>query len=268
MTQAYFLFELETTNQYTSPIIKLKTILFMKNERNTRTLLLLGEEKFEKLQQAHVLIVGLGGVGGYAAEQICRAGVGKLTIVDADEVNESNINRQIIAMYSTIGLSKTEVMKTRLKDINPDVIVNDKKFFITGESAEELLAQDNFDFVVDAVDTLAPKVNLIKACLSREIPLVSSMGAGGRFDPSKVNITDISKTHNCSLARTVRKRLHKSGIRKGFNAVFSSETVSNEVIIEERSRNKNTNVGTISYMPAVFGIYCASVVIRGLIGKL
>jgi tRNA threonylcarbamoyladenosine dehydratase len=239
----------------------------MKKESHTRTLLLLGEEKFEKLLKAHVLIVGLGGVGGYAAEQICRAGVGKLTIVDADDVNESNINRQIIATYSTLGRSKTEVMKNRLKDINPEVIVNDKKCFITGESAEELLSHETFDFVVDAVDTLSPKVNLIKACLTRQIPLVSSMGAGGRFDPSKVHITDISKTFNCGLARTVRKRLHKFGIRTGFSAVFSSETVDNDVIIEERSRNKNSNVGTISYMPAIFGMFCASVVIRSLIGE-
>jgi tRNA threonylcarbamoyladenosine dehydratase len=237
----------------------------MNKEKDSRTLLLLGEEKFKRLRDAHVLIVGLGGVGGYAAEQICRAGVGKLTIVDADNVNESNINRQIIALHSTLGESKTEIMENRLKDINPDLVLKAIKIFITGESAKELLASETFDFVVDAVDTLAPKVNLIKACLNQQIPLVSSMGAGGRLDPANVHVTDIANTYNCGLARTVRKRLHKAGIRNGFKAVFSSEEVSNEVIIEERSRNKNTNVGTISYMPAVFGIYCASVVIRELI---
>jgi tRNA A37 threonylcarbamoyladenosine dehydratase len=236
-------------------------------ERDSRTILLLGEERFEMLKQSHVVVVGLGGVGGYAAEQLCRAGIGKLTIVDADEVNESNLNRQLLALHSTIGKVKTEVMKARLKDINPDIEIIDMHIFITGEIADSLLQETRIDFLVDAVDTLAPKVKLIKACLKHQIPFVSSMGAGGRMDPAKVHVDDISKTHNCGLARTVRKRLHKEGIRTGFKAVYSSELVSDEVIIEEKSRNKNTNVGTISYMPAVFGMYCASVVIRAVVNS-
>jgi tRNA A37 threonylcarbamoyladenosine dehydratase len=237
----------------------------MISAKDSRTLLLLGEEKFNKLRNAHVLIAGLGGVGGYAAEQICRAGVGKITLIDADNINASNMNRQIIALHSTLNQAKTEITAKRLMDINPELIVAEKKIFITGETIEEILLSDTFNYVIDAVDTLSPKVHLIKYCLNHHIPLVSSMGAGGRLDPSKVYVSDISKTYNCGLARTVRKRLHKAGITGGFKAVFSTEQVDNELIIEERSQNKNTNVGTVSYMPAIFGIYCASVVIRDMI---
>jgi tRNA A37 threonylcarbamoyladenosine dehydratase len=232
------------------------------SERHSRTVLLLGEVNFEKLRQAHVLVVGLGGVGGYAAEQLCRAGIGELTLVDADTVQESNLNRQIIALDSTIGKDKTAVLTERLKDINPDVKIHSLKTFLNGEKAEALLSPGSYDHVVDAIDTLAPKVNLIKTCLKYNIPLVSSMGAGGRTDPEKVHITDIGKTFNCGLARMLRKRLHKSGIRTGFKAVFSSEKTSSEAVILEKSQNKKTNVGTISYMPGIFGMFCASVVIR------
>ncbi len=234
-------------------------------EQHSRTVLLLGEKKFSKLQKAHVLIAGLGGVGGYAAEQIARAGVGKLTLIDADTVNESNINRQIIALHSTIGKLKTDAFETRLKDINPDIEIIKKNIFFTYENIEEIILNSNPDYAVDAVDTLMPKVNLIKSCLDNNIPLVSSMGAGGRLNPEKVHIADISKTYNCGLARMLRKRLHKFNIRTGFKAVFSSEKVERNVIIKEESRNKKTNVGTVSYMPAIFGMFCASVVIQDLI---
>ncbi len=238
----------------------------MYQEKDSRTILLLGHEKLEKLKRSHVVVIGLGGVGSYAAEQLCRAGIGKMTIVDSDVVVESNINRQLIALHSTIGRSKTEVMKQRLSDINPELEIVDKQLFITGETAEQLLFDGGIDYLVDAVDTLAPKVNLIKTCLKFNIPLVSSMGAGGRFDPLKIRISDIADTHNCNLARMVRKRLHKLGIRSGFLTVYSSEKIDNELVIEEKSRNKNSNVGTISYMPGLFGMFCASVVIRGIIG--
>lgn len=238
----------------------------MYQEKDSRTGLLLGHEKLEKLKCSHVVVIGLGGVGGYAAEQLCRAGIGKMTIVDADVVVESNLNRQIIALHSTIGKPKTEVMKQRLLDINPELQIIEKQMFITGETAELLLRSERIDYLVDAVDTLAPKVNLIKTCLNLNIPFVSSMGAGGRFDPQKISISDIADTYNCNLARMVRKRLHKSGIRSGFKAVYSSEKIDDEHVIEEKSRNKNSNVGTISYMPGLFGLYCASVVIRDIIG--
>ena len=237
----------------------------MNKEQHSRTVLLLGEEKFKKLQKAHVLIVGLGGVGGYAAEQIARAGVGKLTLIDADTVNESNINRQIIALHSTIGKNKITVLKERLIDINPEIKIHSEKLFISYENIEEIIKKIKPEYVIDAVDTLMPKVNLIKTCLEQKIPLVSSMGAGGRLNPENLHIADISKTYNCGLARMLRKRLHKFNIRTGFKAVFSSEKVNRDVIIEEKSQNKITNVGTVSYMPAIFGMFCASVVIQDLI---
>ena len=237
----------------------------MNKEQHSRTVLLLGEEKFEKLQKTHVLIVGLGGVGGYAAEQIARAGVGKLTLIDSDIINESNINRQIIALHSTVGKNKINVLKERLIDINPEIKIHSEKLFISYENIEEIIKKIKPEYVIDAVDTLMPKVNLIKTCLEQKIPLVSSMGAGGRLNPENLHIADISKTYNCGLARMLRKRLHKFNIRTGFKTVFSSEKVDRDVIIEEKSQNKITNVGTVSYMPAIFGMFCASVVIQDLI---
>lgn len=237
----------------------------MSKEQHSRTILLLGEEKFKTLQNAHVLIVGLGGVGAYAAEQICRAGVGKLTIIDADFVKKSNINRQIIALNSNLGKDKTEVLSNRLKDINPDIEIKKIKVFLTEENVEEILLQNKINYVIDAIDTLTPKVDLIKTCLKHNIPLVSSMGAGGKINPEKVHISDISETFNCGLARMLRKRLHRTGIRTGFKAVFSSEKINSEVVIVEESRNKKTNSGTISYMPGIFGMFCASTVIRDII---
>ena len=239
----------------------------MNKEKDARTILLFGEEKFTNIENAHVLIVGLGGVGAYAAEQICRAGVGKLTLIDADVVNESNINRQIIALNSTIGKNKTEVLCKRLKDINSQIVINTKKIFITYENVEEILTKENPDYVVDAIDTLNPKVDLIKSCLKLKIPIVSSMGAGGKSDPQKIHIADIEKTFNCGLARKLRKRLHKSDIRTGFKAVFSSEKADSKSIVIEETQNKMSNLGTVSYMPGIFGMFCASVVILDLIEK-
>lgn len=232
-----------------------------------RTSLLLGDEKLNKLQNANVLVVGLGGVGAYAAEMIARAGVGRMTIADADVVSESNINRQLIALHSTVGRHKTEVMAERLRDINPDIELTIVSRFIKDDETDALLDSDKFDYVVDAIDTLSPKLALIKGALDREIPLVSSMGAGAKTDPAKMEICDIAKTHHCPLAHMLRKRLHKIGIRKGFTAVFSPEPVREGAMILCEEQNKKSNMGTISYIPAVFGIGCASVVIRGLIDE-
>ena len=232
-----------------------------------RTSLLLGDEKLNKLQNANVLVVGLGGVGAYAAEMIARAGVGRMTIADADVVSESNINRQLIALHSTVGRHKTEVMAERLRDINPNIKLTIVSRFIKDDETDALLDSDKFDYVVDAIDTLSPKLALIKGALDRQIPLVSSMGAGAKTDPAKMEICDIAKTHNCPLAHMLRKRLHKIGIRKGFTAVFSPEPVREGAMILCEEQNKKSNMGTISYIPAVFGIGCASVVIRGLIDE-
>lgn len=230
-----------------------------------RTLLLLGEEKVEKLSNAHVLIVGLGGVGAYAAEMLCRAGVGRLTIADADIINQSNRNRQLLALTSTTGKAKADLMSQRLLDINPDVQLTSIHAYLQEEDFERILNDNKFDYVVDAIDTLAPKVNLIKLCMQKNIPLVSSMGAGAKFDPTKVEIRDISKSHHCPLAHMLRKRLHRLGIRKGFKVVFSSEDpITDAVQLCDNEPNKKSIVGTISYLPAIFGCYCASVVINEL----
>ena len=232
-----------------------------------RTELLLGEEKLNLLRNANVLVVGVGGVGAYAAEMIVRAGVGRMTIADADKVSESNINRQLVALHSTIGREKCDILAERLKDINPELQLSVVNRFIKDDETDALLDSDNFDYVVDAIDTLSPKLALIKGALDRGIPLVSSMGAGAKTDPTLMEIKDIAKTHHCPLAHMLRKRLHKIGIKRGFWAVFSPEPVREGAMILCEEQNKKSNVGTISYIPAMFGIGCASVVVRDLVGE-
>ncbi|MDR2882365.1 MAG: tRNA threonylcarbamoyladenosine dehydratase [Alistipes sp.] len=238
------------------------------NQWSERTGLLFGDEKLAALRRAHVLIVGLGGVGAYAAEMIARAGVGRLTIADADTVAPSNINRQLVALHSTIGHPKAEVLAERIRDINPEIELTIMNRYIRDEGTWELLDAARYDYVVDAIDTLSPKAALIKGALDRSLPLVSSMGAGAKTDPTKVEITDIAKSHHCPLAHMLRKRLHKWGIHTGFHAVFSAEPIRPGSMILCDETNKKSNVGTVSYMPAVFGCACASVVVRGLVGEL
>ena len=233
-----------------------------------RTELLLGEEKLARLRSANVLVVGVGGVGAYAAEMIVRAGVGRMTIADADKVSETNINRQLVALHSTVGKEKCEVLAERLRDINPDLELKMVNRFIKDSETDTLLDSEKFDYVVDAIDTLSPKLALIKGALDRGIPLVSSMGAGAKTDPTLMEIKDIAKTHHCPLAHMLRKRLHKIGIKRGFRAVFSPEPVREGAMILCEEQNKKSNVGTISYIPALFGIGCASVVIRDLVGEM
>ena len=230
----------------------------------SRTELLLGEEKLQKLKAANVLIVGLGGVGAYAAEMICRAGVGSMTIVDGDNINPTNRNRQLPALKSTEGLAKAEVMGKRLNDINPEINLTVIQEYLKDEKMTDVLDM-GFDYVVDAIDTLSPKIFLIYHSLQRDFPLVSSMGAGGKFDPTMIEISDISQTTDCTLARILRKRLHRLGIREGFTAVYSTEVIDKTRILPANGEtNKASLVGTISYMPAAFGIACASVVVRDL----
>ncbi len=232
----------------------------------SRTQLLLGDEPLEQLRSKNVLVVGLGGVGGICAEMIARAGVGKMTIVDADTVDLSNTNRQIQSLHSTAGKLKAEVLAERLRDINPLIDLTVLCIYIKEEETRKILDEANFDYAVDCIDTLSPKVFFIKECIDRNIPLVSSLGAGGKLDPSQVMITDISKTYECNLARYVRKKLHALGIQKGLTVVFSPEKVDQSKVIEtEKAFPKKSLIGTISYMPAIFGCTVASVVIRGLI---
>lgn len=232
----------------------------------TRTELILGVDGLQKLKAANVLVVGLGGVGAFAAEMICRSGVGSMTIVDGDYIHITNRNRQLPALKSTQGLPKAEVMGQRLKDINPDINLTVIQEYLKDERMVEVL-DIGFDYVVDAIDTLSPKIFLIYHSLQRKFPVVSSMGAGGKFDPTRISISDISETTDCSLARILRKRLHRLGIRDGFTAVYSPEVVDkSKIVATNGEQNKASVVGTISYMPAAFGIACASVVIRDLAG--
>jgi tRNA A37 threonylcarbamoyladenosine dehydratase len=233
-----------------------------------RTELLIGESGMDALQQAAVLIVGLGGVGGMAAEMICRAGIGKMTIVDHDTINSTNLNRQILASVNTISRYKADVMAERLLQINPDLKLKTFNQWAEVSNIEELLETEKYDFVVDAIDTVTPKVYLIKSCMERGINIISSMGSGGRMDPSKVRITDISRTHTCPLAKAVRQRLSKMGITKGLSVVFSEELPNKKAVLTvEDEKYKKSTVGTISYMPAIFGCMMASHVIREIISK-
>jgi tRNA A37 threonylcarbamoyladenosine dehydratase len=230
-----------------------------------RTELLIGKENVEKLKRSHVLVVGLGGVGAYAAENLCRAGIGEMTIVDGDHLNPTNKNRQLAAVESTIGKPKAEVLGVRLLDINPDLKLHVIQEYIKDEKMIEVLNKP-FDYVVDAIDTLSPKVFLIYHSLQKGLKIVSSLGAGARLDPTKVRIDDISKSFNCRLGFVLRKRLRKLGVNKGFKVVFSEDKANeNAVIVDEPGENKKSTVGTISYMPPVYGCFCASVVIRDLI---
>jgi tRNA A37 threonylcarbamoyladenosine dehydratase len=231
-----------------------------------RTELLLGEEKLLKLVNSNVLVVGLGGVGGIAAEMIARSGVGKMTIVDADTVDPTNRNRQIPALKSTEHKVKADVLAERLLDINPELDLTVIPEYFRDQLTHDVLDNGNFDYALDCIDTLSPKVYFIKACIDRKIPIVSSMGAGSKVDPTRVRVADISETYNCKLARYTRKYLHRLGVYKGVKAVFSDEQkfIGAQVVETTAARNKRSFVGTISYIPAVFGCTVASVAIRDL----
>lgn len=239
-----------------------------------RTELLLGRDGLLTLEDSTALVVGLGGVGAVAAEMLARAGVGSLIILDSDTVSETNKNRQLIALDSTLGRRKTEVVKERLLDINPELKLTVVDKYLTEERMPEVFASiPKPDAVVDAIDTLSPKLHLIKYCVDHCLPLVSSMGSGAKFDVTKIRITDISKSFNCPLAHMVRKKLRHMGISKGFLAVFSEELPKEEAIVEmsrdEMSEvsNKKSQTGTISYLPAAFGCACAQAAISLILEK-
>ena len=229
-----------------------------------RTELLLGEEVLERFKKTTVAVIGLGGVGAYAAEMLTRAGIGNLILVDSDSVNITNKNRQLIALDSTLGKLKTEVLAARLRDINSEVELTIHDTYLEESNIATVLNHPNIDFLVDAIDTLSPKVSLIDFCIKNSIPIVSSMGAGAKRDATKVKIVDISKSYNCPLAYVLRKKLRKIGINRGFKVVFSEELPDTDAIIPAEERNKKSQVGTISYIPAIFGCICAQAVITEL----
>jgi tRNA A37 threonylcarbamoyladenosine dehydratase len=234
----------------------------------SRAELLVGNEGIAQLRNAHVLVVGLGGVGSFAAEFICRAGVGEMTIIDGDDVDPTNINRQLPALKSTVGKAKVEVMAERLKDINPDLKLHTQKEFLTPDRCREILNQP-FDYVMDCIDSLSPKLLLLTTAFELDVNVVSSMGAGGKIDPTQIKVAEIYQTHVCKLAKYVRKRIQRLGVKPGkILAVFSTEEMDKDsLLMTDGSNYKKSAYGTISYMPAAFGGVAASVVIRKLLGK-
>ena len=274
----------------------------MKESWTDRTELLLGSDKMQCLRDAHVLVVGVGGVGAYAAEMLCRAGVGEMTLVDADTVQPTNINRQLPATHATLGRLKVEVLAERFRDINPEIRLHVFPVYLThlsfpqgGKSPtddsnnpkpqETITIDDLLNllsessplkggsegglFIVDAIDTITPKCALIIEAMRRRIPIVSSMGAGAKSDITQIRFADIWDTYHCGLAKAVRTRLKKAGIRQSLPVVFSTEQSDRRAVITvEGEQNKKSTTGTISYMPAVFGCYLAEYVIRNLSGKM
>ncbi|WP_226063470.1 tRNA threonylcarbamoyladenosine dehydratase [Kaistella polysaccharea] len=240
----------------------------MKKDWLERTELLINEVGIEKLKNANLLVVGLGGVGSFAAEFLARVGVGKMTIVDGDHVDLTNINRQLPALISTIGKSKVDVVAERLLDINPDLILTKQNQFLNPEDMETIFDDQHFDYVLDCIDSVSPKVTLIKSARRKKVKIVSCMGAGGKLDPAKVLVRDIHKTQNCHLAKQVRKRLKKENIDKGVRCVFSSEIQDEDSLkLTDGANYKRSFYGTISYIPALFGLYAAAEVINYLIRK-
>ncbi|MPQ77432.1 ThiF family adenylyltransferase [Hydrogenovibrio sp. JE_KL2] len=238
--------------------------MMLNNPLFERSLLVFGEDGMNSLIHSHVLVAGVGGVGGFVIEALARAGVGKLTIVDHDKVSPSNINRQIIALNSTLGQNKAVVMKQRILDINPDCDVEVIQSFLKPEDMDGLLSHP-YDYVVDAIDSLNCKVNLVSIALQKGYKVIASMGAGRRVDPTKIIMTDLNKTHTCGLARQVRQRLRKQGYRKGLTVVFSTELPKAPGPMEsiEGARGRVVN-GTASYMPGLFGLMIAGKVIQDL----
>lgn len=229
-----------------------------------RTELLIGGKNIEKLANLNVLVVGLGGVGSYAAEFLARVGIGKMTIVDGDVVDLTNVNRQLPAMQTTVGQSKADLMAERIRGINPSIELTVKKMFLDPEDAFNLVSKE-FDWVLDCIDSVQPKQYLLVKCKTLGIRVISSMGAGGRVDPTKLKIADISKCYNCPFGHTVRKGLKKKGVFRGIPVVFSTELVRRETcMMTDGSRFKKSYYGTISYIPALFGLYMASFVVRSV----
>lgn len=232
-----------------------------------RAALLFKPEGIEKLKKSHVLVVGLGGVGSFAAEFLVRAGIGNLTIVDGDTVDTTNINRQLPALHSTVGMPKVEVVSQRLLDINPELNLIPIKEFLSPERAYELVDK-KFDYVLDCIDSVTPKLNLILASKRKKVKLITSLGAGGKYDASKVKVTDISKTDYCPLAKVIRKRLKKEGISSGVKAVYSYERPDYESVkMTDGTNFKRSFYGTNSWMPCLFGLHAAETVVKHIIGK-
>jgi tRNA A37 threonylcarbamoyladenosine dehydratase len=236
-------------------------------EWTERAELLFKKEGLDKLKKAHVLVVGLGGVGSFTAEFIARAGVGTMTIVDGDVVDITNINRQLPALHSTVGEPKVDIVGDRLMDINPELKLIRLKEFLSPERAYELVTNE-YDYVLDCIDSITPKLNLILSAKRKKVKIISNMGAGGKYEAAKVRVSDISKTEVCPLAKTIRKRLKKEGVSKGIKAVYSTETPDQSSLKMTDGKNfKKSFFGTNSWMPALFGLHAAETVVKHIISK-
>jgi tRNA threonylcarbamoyladenosine dehydratase len=241
----------------------------------SRNELAIGKEGLEKLKGSTVAVLGIGGVGSFTAEALARSGVGKLILIDKDDVDITNVNRQIIALLSTVGRPKADLMKERIQDINPDCEVISLKMFYTEETYEEIFAH-NLDFVADASDTISYKIHLMKQCLERKIPIISSMGAANKMDPTRFKIADISKTHMDPIAKVIRTRLRKEGIHKGIPVVFSDESPIvnleevNKVVGNDQAKIRKAKMPPSSnaFVPSVAGLIMASYVVRELLSDI
>jgi len=238
---------------------------FLESAIFERSRLVFSDQGIENLINSHVFLAGVGGVGGFVAEALARAGVGRITLIDQDVVGGSNLNRQLVALHSTLERPKVEVMAERILDINPHCQVETYQRFLTPDDMEATLTAGDYDYVVDAIDSLNCKVALVSTAYRLKLPVVSSMGAGRRIDPTKIHVADLMKTHGCALARNMRQRLKKQGIGKGILTVFSSEVPMPPGPMEaiEGARGRVVN-GTASYMPGIFGLTLAGVVIQKL----
>ena len=235
-----------------------------------RTELLLGEADLETLKNKNILVVGLGGVGSYAAEFLARVGIGRMTIVDGDTVDITNVNRQLPALQTTVGQSKAQLMAERIRSINPAVELIVIEEFLMPERMEEVVASGNFDFALDCIDSVTPKINLINACQINNIEIISSMGAGGKIDPMKIHVDDIGKSHTDPFARQLRKQFKHKGLKaQNFTVVYSEErNIEGSLRMTDGTNFKKSFYGTISYIPALFGLHMAAFVIRKLVGRL
>lgn len=233
----------------------------MEKNFKMRTGLIIGEEGLEKLNKSNVIIFGVGGVGSFACEALARAGVGNITIVDFDDVDITNINRQLPALHSTVGRLKVDVMRERLLDINPDLNIKTIQKVYSKETNDEILVED-YDYVVDAIDMVTSKINLIEECNKRGLKIVSSMGMGNKLDPTKVVVTDIYKTHTCPLAKVLRRELKNRRVKK-LKVVYSTEQ---PIELKEKIMNgRKMTAGSVSFVPSVGGLVIASVVVRDLL---
>lgn len=236
-------------------------------EWTERAELLFKKEGLDRLKNSHVLVVGMGGVGSFAAEFIARAGVGAMTIVDGDVVDITNINRQLPALHSTVGQAKVDIVGNRLMDINPELKLIKIKEFLSPERAYEIITKE-YDYVLDCIDSITPKLNLIISARRQKVKIISNMGAGGKYEAAKVRVSDISKTEYCPLAKTVRKRLRQEGITKGVKVVFSIEKPDDTSLkMTDGSNFKKSFYGTNSWMPGLFGLHAAETAIKYLLKK-